>query len=122
MPVLAIPPAVARASPVRSTATGPGPTGLPAIPLLARLPAPPAVAFPERVTRTPGPTIGSPAHTATPTAATAASADATVAIRLASSHQPTANAALSPATVKHVNMITTRRVTRISSPSAHRTE
>jgi hypothetical protein len=77
-------------------------------PLLAWLPGPLAFADPVLWARTPEPLRGSAAHTATPTAATAASAVATVAIRLASSHVTQVNAAPSPATTTHVMKITIR--------------
>jgi hypothetical protein len=70
-----------------------------------------AVAFPVTDTRTtePGFEAGSAAHTAIPTAATAASTDTTVAIRLARSHCVAENTPPRPATTNPVISSTNRR-------------
>jgi hypothetical protein len=110
MPVLASPPPDASASPVRSTTalSGSEPAG-PEIPEFARPPRP-ALARPVRDIRTPWPdTVGSAAHIATPTAATAASADTTTAILFALFHRNTTRSTASTATRPAVAIRTIRR-------------
>lgn len=67
-------------------------------------------------TRVP-PEAGNAAHTATPTEATAANADTTVATQAEVSHRNTANTPHNPATSRQVTTNTTRRaLTQQSSP------
>ena len=122
MPLLASPPLDASASPVRSTSTSSGsePAGS-ETPELAQPPGP-AVARPVRDTRRPLPdTVGSAAHTATPTAATAASADTTTAILFALFHPNSTRSTPSTATTPAVAIKTARlTLTPISCPVSFR--
>jgi hypothetical protein len=98
-------------SPVRLTriCSGSDPAG-PLTPEFA-FPPRPAIALPVRDTRTrePPEKAGNAAHTAIPTAATPANAEAAVAILLAVSHRKAVSATARPATTTHVPVSTARR-------------